>query len=162
MKKVITIISVLALIFAFTSAYAAGNARGSSMSGTSTIPNNLTEMKVKNNQGESLGKVSDVVRDPQTNQVSFVMISGDVLGTADKLIPVPVNAFTFSGDNAVLNMSKSQLAQAPSYDMNNLPDISDRAKYDQTYRYFGVAPQWDQNEKNLDSKGSSGYPLKNW
>lgn len=136
MKKVIALISALTLVFGFTAVYAVESA-------TSMSAFALKDREVINYQSEILGKIRDVVLDPQTNRVSIVMISGDEVGIGDKLIPVPVTALTLVGDNIVLDTNKSQMAQAPSYDRTDLPSISDRTKYEQTYRYFGIRPQWE-------------------
>ncbi len=149
-KKIITIISAMVLIFAFTAAYAVEGADPSLMT-----KENLVGKEVKNNQGEELGKISNVEVDPQTNEVAFAMIA-----SGDKLIPVPVKALTVSENNVILNMSKEKFEQAPKYSKNDLPAISDRAKYEETYRYFGIQPQWE--EKGMKNEGTTESPKKGW
>ncbi len=144
MKKALALIYLLMLGFSFTTVYAAGSA-------TSLSAFALKSREVINYQSEVLGKIRDVVLDHETNQVSIVMISGDEVGLGKKLIPVPVTALTLVGDNIVLDMSKSQLALAPSYERSELPSVSDPVTHEQSYRYFGIQPQWELQGPNMKS-----------
>lgn len=167
-KKVVPTISILALIFAFTVAYAgtndayrsSGNSDSSMRSSTdgksvtSMSKEDLVGKEVIDSQGNRLGRISDVSMDPQTNNARFAVISSDDgLGTGSKLVPVPTDSVTFneSKNSFVLNMSKEKFGQAPMYNQNEVPNISDRAKYDETYRYFGVSPQWENDRGTMQS-----------
>jgi len=83
-------------------------------------------MAVKNTQNEDLGKVSDLVFDPQKGKISYAVLSvGGVLGVGDKLVAVPVTSLRPQpGQNYLtLNMQKSQIESAPGLAQNNWPDL---------------------------------------
>jgi sporulation protein YlmC with PRC-barrel domain len=172
MKKLFTIMFTLALVFAFTAAYAAdqsGTMSGSGAAGTidrsttGTTDSTVSDMSaisssaalkasdvigfnVENRQGENLGEISDLAIDPQSGRVAFALLSqGGVLGVGAKYTPVPISALTFSDNKAILDVSKDRLASAPSFDSDQWPSISDRTQIGETYRYFGVTPYWEES-----------------
>jgi sporulation protein YlmC with PRC-barrel domain len=170
MKKLFTIMFAFALVFAFTAAYAADESGTMSGSGTSVTPDRSTTgtdssasdlsvssssalkasdligSNVENRQGESLGEISDLAIDPQSGRIAFALISqGGVLGVGTKFTPVPMNAITFSDNKAILDVSKDKLANAPSFDKDQWPNVSDRTQIGETYRYFGVTPYWESD-----------------
>lgn len=123
MKRILTLImiSAVTLMFVTTSVYA-GDAymKMGKMSSLTSKATDLIGTSVQNNQGEDLGKISDLAIDPQNGRVSFAVIaSGGIMGIGDKLIPVPITALTFSEDMAILNVSKEKLASAPTFDKEN-------------------------------------------
>ena len=83
-------------------------------------------MGVKNLQNEDIGKINDLVFDPQKGKISYAVLSiGGILGVGDKLIAVPVTSLKAQpGQNhLVLNMQKSQLESAPGLAAHNWPDL---------------------------------------
>jgi sporulation protein YlmC with PRC-barrel domain len=165
MKKVITIISVLMLMFAFTAAYAGGEKAHEmkEMSGTSVRASEIIGSDVENRQGEDLGEISDLAIDPQSGRVAFAILSsGGILGIGDKQIPVPMKALSFREDKVVINISKEKLEKAPSFEKDKWPDITDRTRYEKTYQYFGVRPHWEESEKGMELKEMKEYQKKEY
>ncbi|MDB6067948.1 MAG: photosystem reaction center subunit [Pedosphaera sp.] len=84
----------------------------------------LIGMKVKNQNNQTLGKIKDVIIDPQSGRVDYVVMkkAGRTHGTG-KEIAVPLTAFTPSPDRShlVLNADKSQVQNARGFSKNNLP-----------------------------------------
>jgi hypothetical protein len=79
---------------------------------------------VRNQQGEKLGKISDVVVGFDNQRVSYCVLSikhGPFGKT--KLLPVPLAAFQPSpdGTHLILNASRANLARARGYDRNEWP-----------------------------------------
>jgi len=67
-------------------------------------------MAVKNLQNENLGKINDLVFDPESGRISYAVVSiGGVLGVGDKLIAVPVTSLRPQPGqkHLVLNMDKA-------------------------------------------------------
>jgi sporulation protein YlmC with PRC-barrel domain len=166
MKRIIVMlaISIVALTLAVSGAYA-----GEMKSTSSDIMkgSKLIGAAVENNQGEKLGKISDLVYDARENRLTFAILShGGVLGVGDKLIPVPISALTFrSEDTAVLDITKEKLATAPSFEKSKWPDMANRQWIDDTHRYFGVSPKWEHKgemkeemkKEGEKEKGKYGY-----
>lgn len=85
-------------------------------------------MAVKNTNNEDLGKINDLVFDPEKGKISYAVLSyGGLLGVGDKLVAVPITSIKPQpGQNyLVLNMPKSQLESAPGLAQNNWPDLDD-------------------------------------
>ena len=143
MRKLATIIviNMIALVLVLTGAFAA-DTMSSERSATTQWASNLIGTTVKNLQGETLGKITDLTL--SNDRVTFAIIShGGVLGIGDKLIPVPMNALTITDNkNATLDISKDKFATAPNYEKNSKkwPDFSNRQYAEDTCRFYGVQP----------------------
>ena len=98
----------------------------------------LIGMTVRNPQGEDLGDIKDIVLNFNKGTVSYaVLSSGGVLGVGEKLLAVPLTAFSESPDGAhlVLNATKTNISQAESIG-NNWPSVNNPS--------FGAIPFWQQ------------------
>ena len=110
------------------------------MTGTAVIPptglvdsgrvSNLMDFSVWDKTNNQIGNVSDLILNPQTGQVDYVVVTA-----GDKLIPVPWKALTVVNAQAqaassnssgpqngfVLTVDQSTLENAPSFTTNNFP-----------------------------------------
>ncbi|HEX2278550.1 MAG TPA: PRC-barrel domain-containing protein [Candidatus Tectomicrobia bacterium] len=95
---------------------------------TSTLPSMTNEMyaskligaSVKNPQGENLGKIDELVIDPQDARIKAAVVSvGGVLGIGAKSVAIPWNKVTMGSgadrDTLVVAMGKEELEQAPNW-----------------------------------------------
>lgn len=106
----------------------------------------LIGMEVQNEQGQNLGDIKDIVINLAKGTVSYaVLSSGGVLGVGEKLLAVPLTAFTRSADekHLVLQASKDNISQAESIG-NNWPSVQNPS--------FGAMPFWQQ--KSGATKGT--------
>jgi sporulation protein YlmC with PRC-barrel domain len=74
---------------------------------------------VKNQQGEALGEIEELVIDPQDAKIKAVVISGGgVLGLGAKRVSVPWNQVKPGADDDefVIAMSKDEFQNAPSWE----------------------------------------------
>jgi sporulation protein YlmC with PRC-barrel domain len=99
----------------------------------------IKDAKVKNDQGEDLGTVSDLIVDP-TGRVDFLIVSG-----AGRKVAVPYRAFGIIPEKRgekvifVLNLNKEQLGRAPDY--RDDPRIfTDQERTADIYRFYGIQP----------------------
>jgi sporulation protein YlmC with PRC-barrel domain len=79
----------------------------------------LIGMNVKNQQGEKLGSVDELVLDPQEAKIKTVVISwGGVLGIGAKKVAVPWDQVKPSSDEEafVVAMTQEELQQAPTWE----------------------------------------------
>jgi len=100
---------------------------------------------VKNQQGETLGKIHDVVIDFNADKVAYVVLAtGTAVLGSQKLHAVPLRAFQpdAEGTGLILNADKEKLAQSEGFDKNNWPALGTTT--------FGAEPFWK------DDQGSSG------
>jgi hypothetical protein len=95
--------------------------------------------KVVNPQNEDLGKIEDLIVD-SSGRISYAVLSfGGFLGLGDKDFAIPFNAFGFDAANnrAVLNIDKSLLKNAPGFDKDNWPNLSDPSFGQDISKYYG-------------------------
>jgi sporulation protein YlmC with PRC-barrel domain len=87
----------------------------------------LIGMKVKNQNNQKLGEIKDVVVDPQSGRVDYVVMkkAKSAKGTG-KDIAVPLTAFTPApdGKHLILNADKQQVASASGFSKKNYPAMS--------------------------------------
>ena len=94
---------------------------------------------VKNAQGENMGEIHDLIIDPVAQRVHYAVLSfGGVLGMGEKLFAFPVSSFKPSQDKdeLVLNVPKERLKNAPGFERNNWPDMSDNRYRGEVDKYF--------------------------
>jgi sporulation protein YlmC with PRC-barrel domain len=111
---------------------------------------------VRNSAGEDLGKVSDIMIDIPTGRVAYAVLSfGGFLGMGDKLFAVPWDALKVDEDEKcfILNVDKRKLEQAPGFDKDNWPDMSDPSFISRVSEFYGVRPYAETRERTLTGGG---------
>jgi sporulation protein YlmC with PRC-barrel domain len=106
----------------------------------------LTGDAVQNTAGEDLGKIEEIMIDIETGRVGYCVVSfGGFLGMGTKLFAVPYSALTVDTDKKcfVLNVSKDRLKEAPGFDKDKWPDMTDRTWGTGIYGFYKVAPYWN-------------------
>ncbi len=101
--------------------------------------------RVVNRQGEDLGKIEDFVLDPEQGRVGYAVVSfGGFLGMGDKLFAVPMQALQLSRADKrfILDVDKERLKNAPGFDKDQWPDMSDRSFGTTVYSYYNTKPYW--------------------
>ena len=99
--------------------------------------------KVVNLGREDIGEIREVVIDAAAARVTYAIMSfGGFLGLGDKLFAVPWVSLSYdrSDDAFVLKANKELLKNAPGFDKNNWPDLSDPTRISEIYRYYGSEP----------------------
>jgi sporulation protein YlmC with PRC-barrel domain len=115
--------------------------------------------KVINVKGETLGKIEDLVVDIDTGRILYAVLeSGGFLGIGDKLFPVPWESLAALPSEGIffLNQSKEQMAKAPAFDRNNLPNMGDVHWGEGIFKHFGV-PGYEQRGPMGYGYGYGGY-----
>jgi sporulation protein YlmC with PRC-barrel domain len=100
----------------------------------------LTGDKVVNPDGETLGKIDEIMIDTISGRVAYAVLSfGGFLGAGDKLFAIPWDQLSLDEDNKqfVLDMNTEKLKQAPGFDKNNWPDMADTDWSSRIYSYYG-------------------------
>src|SRR3954470_20984885 len=91
---------------------------------------NLIGANVKNQQGETLGKIKDIVIDFNSEKIAYAVLdTGTGLLSSQKLHAVPLRAFQpdADGKTLILNADKEKLSQAPGFERNNWPAMNSSA-----------------------------------
>jgi sporulation protein YlmC with PRC-barrel domain len=96
-------------------------------------------MDVKNSQGESLGKIHDLVLNFDNGDIAYVVISsGGMLGIGDTLHAVPWKALSLNSraNGFILNIDRTAWKNAPSFKDNDWPEVADREWNRQLETYY--------------------------
>ncbi len=100
---------------------------------------------VFNMQGDKLGTVDNVMIDKREGNVAYAVMSfGGFLGMGEKHHPLPWKTLNYDEgrDGYVVNLSKEQLKDAPTFDRNEQDRLYDRNYGESVHKYYGVAPYW--------------------
>lgn len=101
---------------------------------------------VFNPQGDSLGDIKEVVIDPHSGRVAYVVVSfGGFLSMGEKLFAIPFSAFRYnvSNNEYVLDVPKERLEKAPGFDSAHWPTMSEEKWNRDVYKYYGRSPYWE-------------------
>jgi sporulation protein YlmC with PRC-barrel domain len=105
----------------------------------------ITGTKVRNLEGENIGKIEEIVLDLDIGMIRYAVMSfGGFLGIGDKLFAVPWKSLQYSDAEGmfILDAHKDRLKNAPGFDKDRWPNLSD-TKYGSTvHEYYGVPPWW--------------------
>jgi len=115
--------------------------------------------RVRNAAGDDLGKIEEIMLDVPSGRIAYAVLSfGGFLGMGNKLFAVPWNALTLDEANHefILDVPKETLENAPGFDKDNWPDMSDPSFGKQVYSHYGYTPDWETGS----SPTSSGKTLK--
>jgi sporulation protein YlmC with PRC-barrel domain len=105
----------------------------------------ITKLKgadVKSKDGEDLGKLEDLIVDPQTGQIKFAIVGkGGVLGLGEKAHPVPWQNVTVNSEKQVtLNIDKQKMQTAPTVNSEDYSDLNNPDAVIVIYRFYEVEP----------------------
>jgi sporulation protein YlmC with PRC-barrel domain len=98
---------------------------------------------VVNGQDDDLGDIKEIMLDMQTGQVAYAVLAfGGFLGMGEKLFAVPWQALHLDTVNHrfVLNIDKERLKNAPGFNKDAWPDMSDMTWATQIHTFYGTDP----------------------
>jgi sporulation protein YlmC with PRC-barrel domain len=106
----------------------------------------LTGNRVRNFPGDDLGTIDEIMLDIPSGRIAYAVLSfGGVLGIGGKLFAVPWNALAVDEDDKcfTLDVDKTKLENAPGFDKDNWPDMTDHGWGSKIFNYYGVEPYWE-------------------
>lgn len=115
-----TVFSIVGFLLT-TGAFAqtAGTTTGQ-MTGNEWFASRLIGADIKNQQGEDIGEIEELVIDPQEAKIKQVVVStgGGVLGIGAKSVAIPWNQVKPApeGESFIVAMSQEELKNAPSWE----------------------------------------------
>jgi sporulation protein YlmC with PRC-barrel domain len=107
---------------------------------------------VENEQGDYLGKITDLMISPENGGMTFAVLShGGILGIPMRFVAVPFESLAFSpGKNVyLLNVSRERMAAAPGFNRGYWPDVANREWDQDIYKYYGQTPPWGGSEESI-------------
>jgi sporulation protein YlmC with PRC-barrel domain len=109
--------------------------------------------RVRNNAGEDLGKIEEIMIDIHSGRVAYAVLSfGGFLGMGNKLFAVPWQSLAVDLENHefVLDVSRETLENAPGFDKSDWPDMADPDWGAQIHRHYGRTPYWEGEERPVN------------
>ena len=106
----------------------------------------ICDKTVKNEQGENLGVIEDVVLDKVSGHIAYAVLkSGSVLGLGGKFFALPWKMLHYDDVDEcfIADIHKDRLENAPGFDKDHWPDMSNREWNTSIHSYYGSKPYWD-------------------
>jgi hypothetical protein len=100
---------------------------------------------VYNASGDSLGSIDDIILDKRSGHVAYAIMSfGGFLGVGSNYHPLPWSVLNYDTAKGgyVVNLSRSQLEKAPTYQVGTDPAWGDKDYETKIHRYYGAGPYW--------------------
>ena len=110
---------------------------GPALMGADTLLGN----DVYNRDGDDLGDIKEFMIDMASGKVAYAVLSfGGLLGMGDKLFAVPWAALALDTTNKrfTLGVPKEALKDAPGFDKNHWPSMSDRTWARGVHSFYGM------------------------
>jgi hypothetical protein len=111
---------------------------GPSLMGADTLLGN----DVYNRDNEDLGDIKEFMIDMASGKVAYAVLSfGGMLGMGDKLFAVPWAALALDTTNHrfTLNVPKDSLKDAPGFDKDRWPTMSDKTWASGVHKFYGTS-----------------------
>ncbi|MEJ5999277.1 PRC-barrel domain-containing protein [Paucibacter soli] len=108
--------------------------------------NTLLGNDVYNKDDEDLGDIKEFMIDMRSGKVAYAVLSfGGLLGMGDKLFAVPWAALALDTINKrfTLNVPKAVLQDAPGFDKNRWPTMSDHTWASGIHKFYGTPYRTD-------------------
>jgi sporulation protein YlmC with PRC-barrel domain len=137
---------------------AQADADASSSSNLAFRASDLEGLDVRNQQGDTVGSVHDLVVDVESGKIRYVAVSyGGFAGLGDKLFAIPLKQFKVMKDTEddvyffSTSLTEEKLKNAPGFDEDNWPAMASQTQWTQQVdEYYGdgddvdlVAPRVD-------------------
>lgn len=110
----------------------------------------LCAKPVCDNQNESIGKVTELVIDPQAGRAIYAIVS-----TRGKYFAIPWSAISLQADGKqfVLAFNRDRLTDKVGFSANDWPNMTDQRWADETFAYYSVAPYWRDEQPSRSQSG---------
>lgn len=112
----------------------------------------ITGTSVKNPEGKDLGNIKDLMIDTESGNIAYAVLSfGGFLGMGDKLFAIPFEAIQFDTkhENAIVDVTKEKLENAPGFDKDNWPKSSNRDFISDLHSHYGYTPYWEKQGQTI-------------
>lgn len=100
---------------------------------------------VRNEAGEKLGEITDIMLDVPTGRVAYAVMSvGGVLGMGNKLFAIPWSALRLDPEDKCfrLDVAKDRLDEAPGFDKDHWPTMADQRWAEDVHSFYHARPYW--------------------
>ncbi len=103
---------------------------------------------ITDRSNSSVGKVEDVVIDPKSGRIAYVVVGDANSGSGSSFRAVPWSALQSGAKERTMTVDQSTYSNGPTFQSTKWPEFSDRNWSESTYRHYGQEPYWnDPGEK---------------
>lgn len=98
-------------------------------------------------QGDYLGELEEVMIDVCAGRVAYAVVSiGGFLGIGETYLAIPWRALTLDTDNRqfILDVDSQRMKNAPSFDKEHWPSMSDERWAREIHDYYRTRPYWER------------------
>ncbi len=116
----------------------------------------LVGKSVKNQQGEELGELSEILFDSQ-GEVKYIILSkGEVLGVGGEKVPIPWQAANaqVQEDSLVVDIEKQKLDNAPTVNEDQYSKLTEQQFQQEVRGFFGQGQQSGSVQEQQQEQGS--------
>lgn len=127
----------------------------------------VTAPRVRNEAGEDIGNVHDLVVDLESGEIKYAAVSvGGFLGIGDQMFAVPYDAIDFRAETrtgipgqwvAIWDVDREALRNMRGFDQQNWPDMADRRWREENEGQFRALDQ--QRQERQTQTPREGQPL---
>lgn len=103
------------------------------------LESQLTDKTVRNLEGDDVGKIEHLMLEVETGRIAYAVLSfGGFLGMGNKLFAVPWESLSLDPENDefVLAVNKERLKNAPGFDKDHWPNMTESAWRDALRHYY--------------------------
>jgi hypothetical protein len=122
---------------------------------------------LRDNGDSPIGRVEDLIVDPESGRIEFLIVMPYFPTNSAKLKPIPWKAITHRSEQAslgrlaanqvfALNFPRTKLQQAPAFERYKWPDMSQPEWRQQVYNYFSVKTDSGTGAAGDESQRTSG------
>lgn len=115
---------------------------------------NILSNTVHDETGEEVGKIHDILIDPEDNQAKIAILAeGGILGLGSDYIALPFHLLRFNAQasDVALKVAAHRIKNAPSIDIHKLKG-SDAQELEKLFNYYGVKVMENQSHESADSQ----------
>jgi sporulation protein YlmC with PRC-barrel domain len=121
--------------------------QGSTLANTPVRASSIIGTNLVYPGGDSLGMVKEIVIDPSTFKVAYVVVSfgGGFNRSNGKLLAMPVEMLKYDLDKGqyILDVTRERLEAAPGFQPDDWPSMADENRHRELASYHGCKPWWD-------------------
>ena len=126
-----------------------------------SVNGDIIHNTVHDNVGEKIGKISDVLLDPESSQPKIAILSeGGILGLGSEHYALPFHLLRFNAysSDVALKIESSHIKKAPEVDVEKLKK-NDKDEMNKLVDFYGEAAF--QKNESVDSDSYVGEPHTN-
>lgn len=123
-----------------------------------SIRDNILSNTVHDERGEKIGKINDLLIDPEDNQPKIAILSnGGVLGIGNEHFALPFHLLRFNthSSDISLKVASQRIKNAPSVDIHKLRG-NDKEEHEKLLRYYGTSALENREKESVDSQQYTG------